>query len=125
MPPLWESGGISSSTGTNPEEVAILRRLLITFLIVALFAIMVVGAGDFEKRSEVKYTDHEDSVITQVFSVVTGTKLPQNTVDVVVDGSTIATIPEDSKFAKITNVHEDCLKFQYGTDLWFSCEEAS
>lgn len=102
-----------------------MRRLLVILLIVAVFAITIGGAKELSKKSEVQYTDHEDNVITKVIDVVIGVKTPQNTVDVVIDGSTVATIPEDSKFTSVTNVHEDCLKYQYGTDLWFSCEEVS
>jgi hypothetical protein len=45
----------------------------------------------------------------------------QDDVMVDIDGKTIAIIPADCKFNGLT-IHEECLVWQYGTDLWYDCE---
>lgn len=43
-------------------------------------------------------------------------------ISVIIDNEFVAVIPENSKFKDI-KVHNACLKYQYGTDTWFKCEE--
>jgi hypothetical protein len=66
-----------------------------------------------------------DRIVT-TFSDILGFKQEtitdvQDDVQVELDGKIVAIIPSDSKFNGLT-IHEDCLPWQYGTDLWYDCE---
>jgi len=44
-----------------------------------------------------------------------------STVDVVIDGKMLATIPDNSPLVDVP-VTEECLVYQYGTLNWYNCE---
>lgn len=72
--------------------------------------------------SKVNYTERKYSTDTvKAAKQILGFEPLSKDTDVTIKGKTMATVPEKSKFSGIT-IHDQCLKYQYGTDRWFSCE---
>ena len=46
----------------------------------------------------------------------------KNEITVEIGGATVATIPNNSKFNGM-EIHEYCIRYQYGTTNWFNCEQ--
>ena len=50
------------------------------------------------------------------------TDVIKNEISVEISGATVATIPNNSKFVGM-EIHEYCIRYQYGTSRWYSCEQ--
>ena len=50
------------------------------------------------------------------------TDVVKNEISVEIGGATVATIPNNSKFVDM-EIHEYCIRYQYGTSRWYSCEQ--
>jgi hypothetical protein len=46
----------------------------------------------------------------------------QTTINVEIDNAIIAIIPQESKFNGL-EIHDYCMRYQYGTTNWYECEE--
>ena len=77
---------------------------------------------------DVVYTEKltKTTTIIDVFLELIGWKqtsveVVKNEITVEISGATVAIIPNDSPFRDM-NVHEYCLRYQYGTKNWRECE---
>ena len=98
-------------------------------LVIALILLLLIGyasaAGDKSKDTK-KVASHsykhvEVNGIIEAIKSLLGMDVKENYYEVVIDGSVVAEIPEDSALLNIT-VHESCLPPQYGTKAWYDCE---
>ena len=76
---------------------------------------------------DVKYLQSTASLLTSFLKLI-GIKedvresdVKEGDTTVLILDSPVAIIPASSKFSGL-KVHEICLRFQYGTDAWYSCE---
>ena len=66
-------------------------------------------------------TVQADNIITAALEFLN--IVPASTdISVKIGNDIVAIIPEDSKFKDVI-VHDSCLSFGYGTDMWYACEE--
>lgn len=113
-----------------------LTILLIAVLITAVSAADVTPIGNkgtvvIEDRSipispvkaDVRYQVVEvfSSDLAKAARQLIGLEPKENKVSVVYGERILAIIPPESKFVDVP-VTNECLKFQYGTDNWFTCE---
>ena len=52
----------------------------------------------------------------------TSVEVIKNEISVEISGATVAVIPNNSKFVGM-EIHEYCIRYQYGTSRWYSCEQ--
>jgi hypothetical protein len=85
---------------------------------------------DTDKRiaADVAYTTTKLSLLARVIQIgkeiigiVEPVETGADTIDVIIEGKMVANIPSGSKFVGIVP-HKECLKYQYGTQLWYECE---
>ena len=50
------------------------------------------------------------------------TDVVKSEITVEISGATVAVIPNNSKFVGM-EIHEYCIRYQYGTSRWYSCEQ--
>jgi hypothetical protein len=89
----------------------------------------VLTAPSIFELKAISYTDATTFIERTVmkFSELLGLQ-PETTTETIseikveVDGQVIAVIPTDSKFNGV-QVHGYCLQYQYGTSLWYECEQ--
>jgi hypothetical protein len=77
-----------------------------------------------------QYVPYTKTIIQQILEffgitdepVLSTIETSETTITVLLDDQPTATIPVDSKFAGM-EVHTICLRYQYGTDWWYECEQ--